>query len=381
MSDLASFQFFENPRGLQQRKRSAFEFLSEFDPALLDLLYFPSSGSTGEVKWLALSAKAMKVSASSVNSWIASQSNDVFLRSIPNFHVGGYSVGLRAQLISAPLVELKEAWSVETFVEQLRHDNITVCSLVPTQVYDLVLKNMSSPNDLRVVLVGGGALDEGLYKMARQLGWPLLPTFGMTEASSQVATASLESLNEQELPRMIVLPHWQVSCDEENFLCLNGESLASGILSPTEDGAWTYISINDEEPFKTQDKVKIVESLRGQSLEFLARDSDVFKIGGELCSLTKLVRCLDEVVLSMQLCQKFAVVDVFDQRLGRKVVLAFERGVDQHTVQRLEREFNKRVMPYEGIRSLCEVESLPRSDLGKIQRPRLRKLLESREII
>ena len=45
-------------------------------------------------------------------------------------------------------------------------------------------------------MTGGGALDPSLYKQARDLGWPLLPSYGLTECGSQVATASLSSASD-----------------------------------------------------------------------------------------------------------------------------------------------------------------------------------------
>ena len=63
-------------------------------------------------------------------------------------------------------------------------------SLVPAQVLDLVRAGLRPPPVLRAIVVGGGAISAELYRDARALGWPVLPSYGMTECCSQIATAT-----------------------------------------------------------------------------------------------------------------------------------------------------------------------------------------------
>ncbi len=81
------------------------------------------------------------------------------------------------------------------FAEEMNEGAVTLTSLVPTQVHDLVQCALACPPSLRAVVVGGAELDPVLGERARELGWPVLQSYGMTEAASQVATASLASLD------------------------------------------------------------------------------------------------------------------------------------------------------------------------------------------
>lgn len=377
---MAEFRFFENSRALKSYKDSAFEFLSENASDLLDCYFFPSSGSEGKKKWIALSEEALRSSAIEVNRWINATAEDVFLLSLPLFHVGGFSLKYRAELLGAECVPMNfSKWSPEAFAEQIKKDKITVCSLVPTQVFDLINSKLRAPSCLRVAFVGGGALSEALYNRGRELGWPLLPTFGMTEIASQVATTKLESLNTLDFPSLYLLPHLRASTDKESRLTIAGRSLAKASLL-LDGEKWNLEYFDSHNGLVTNDFVSLHKEEESWRLDFLGRDSDRLKIAGELSSLMKLQSVLDEILMSMQLCQKFAVMDLADLRLGQKLVLVYETGVDQHTVQKVESSFNQRVLPFEKIRSCVQVESLPRSDLGKLLRPKLRKILETREI-
>ncbi|NIP97054.1 MAG: o-succinylbenzoate--CoA ligase, partial [Akkermansiaceae bacterium] len=90
----------------------------------------------------------------------------------------------------------------------------------------LVACNLGSPASLRAVLVGGACLEEQKGREARHLGWPVLQTYGMTEAASQVATAPLSALNcDFEAAPLPVLPIWEHRVGEDGCLQLRGEAL------------------------------------------------------------------------------------------------------------------------------------------------------------
>src|SRR5207253_1068669 len=91
-------------------------------------------------------------------------------------------------------------WNPARTVKKWKDRKVTLTSLVPTQVFDLVSANLTAPKNLRAAVIGGGALDPSLYLKARELGWALLPSYGLTECASQVATASLDSLGKKEFP-------------------------------------------------------------------------------------------------------------------------------------------------------------------------------------
>lgn len=310
-----------------------------------------TSGSTGSIKWVVLSKKAVLASAAAVNTHLSSNAQDRWLLVLPTFHVGGLGILARVYLSHSHIIQSAESWDPHHFQQLVQDEQITLTSLVPTQVYDLVVKNLKAPKSLRGIVVGGGALHKTLYEKAASLGWPLLPSYGMTETASQVATASNMSSSLQ------LLTHLQAKIDSNGYLCLKGPSLFSGYLQETASGI-QLIDPKIDGWFVTEDLAEINKNqliIKGRSKNFI-------KIGGESVDLSHLEGILEELKLKHHFSADCALVANPDERLGHVIhFLVTKIGYEQ-----LVEAFNVSVMPYERIRKVQLRESLKRSPLGKL---------------
>lgn len=317
-----------NPR-MPAEERSRLESL------VVDLpghLWLATSGTTGVLKLTALSKRAMLVSAAAVNRHLHSDANDVWLRVLPRFHVGGLGIHARAFLSGAQVVT--EGW-----------DGVTLASLVPAQVTDLVKRGTRAPASVRAVIIGGGALSSTLYESARALGWPLLPSYGLTECCSQVATATSGS------PELMLLDHVEVRIELDGRLSLRSEALLTGYA--TSEG---FVDPKVEGWLTTDD----VAAVEGKMLRVEGRRGDFVKIGGESVDLSRLDRILAELGADA------AVVAIPDERLGHVIGVA----ITSDDVSVLD-AFNARVFPFERVRRVIRVAAIPRTALGKIVRNRI----------
>ena len=186
------------------------------EESLAGHILFSTSGSTGGSKWVAISRSALLASARAVNTHLGASGNDRWLRALPDFHVGGMGIFARCYEAGCACVSLEGKWSPAGYHSLACDEGITLSSLVPTQLVDLVSADLPSPPTLRAVLIGGGRLDDAIYQKAIALGWPVMETYGMTEASSQVATTTL---NTRQLE---ILPCWQADQISEGELKLKG---------------------------------------------------------------------------------------------------------------------------------------------------------------
>lgn len=340
------------------------------DHSLPEHFWFFTSGSSGAPKLIALSKDALLCSAASVNQHLEAIKKDVWALALPTFHVGGMGVLTRAHLTNSKVVHL-EKWHPQSFIDILEESKATLTSLVPAQLHDIVSLTFRPSRHLRACIIGGGALSEELYDKARLLGWPILPSFGMTEAASQIATASLTSLEEDSYPDLEVLSHIEAKA-EAGILSIRGRSLCSGWLL-YEDDRCNFIDPKEDGWLKTDDKVEIVkDEKKGTSILLPnGRASLTIKVKGELTSLEKLNTLLGTLSDDPQ---NVAIIALPHPRNDHEILLVSPK--EPSTLTSLVTVFNKKVLPFERIARVVQVANIPRSDIGKLLYHQLVRLAE-----
>lgn len=308
--------------------------------------FFRTSGSSGVEKWIALSDDALEWSARSVIEALEITANDVLGLALPEVHVGGYGVALRSRFSGARLERFGDRWSATGFTNWTGASGVTISSLVPTQVHDLVAGGFQAAKCLRMIVVGGGALDQELCDQARGLGWPVVPSYGMTETSSQVATGD-------GLP---LLPGWEARIEGDR-LALRGGGLLTSVIQREGSG---FVSSDPKVDgwFVTNDRVELTPT----GLKILGRADRVVKVFGELVDLVEL-----ESFWSEGLGTNVAIVARPDHRRGAVLHLFYEGETDW------VESMNATLPGPTRLASSHQVEALPRSALGKVDRVALSK--------
>jgi O-succinylbenzoic acid--CoA ligase len=78
----------------------------------------------------------------------------------------------------------------------LETGHVTLASFVPTMLRRLLeVRQGRLPLTVRAILLGGAAAPQDLLARALAAGWPIASTYGLTEACSQVATATPDETN------------------------------------------------------------------------------------------------------------------------------------------------------------------------------------------
>lgn len=355
-----------NPKISKEDQKEILDILS-LSPPLKGHVWLATSGSN-QVKWAALSKSALLESAQAVNRVLNSDRNDVWLNALPQFHVGGLSIFARSYLSQNTVVDayelMKGKWNVSQYIQLLYKYNACFSSLVPAQVYDLVKLGMSPPPSLKAIVVGGGKLPQPFYEKAKSLNWKLLPSYGLTEASSQVATAEIHS----ESTRLKLLPHIEAKTDDFGRILIKSSSLLTLYCIKTSEG------IQYQDPkingwLQTED----IGNLSDGYLEVCGRGSDFIKIGGENVHLPHLEQLLDKLKLAICYEHDFVLLAVPDERLGH-VIHAVSNDVKESS-KVLAEAYNQMVLPFEKIRHLHTVSHIPRSPALKVLRHELMKSL------
>jgi len=316
-------------------------------------LLFATSGSMGRRKWVALSRDALMVSARAVNEHLGVTEKDRWLLALPKFHVGGMGILARSEAAGCAVVEYSEKWDALRYRAFLEREKMTLTSLVPTQLVDLVRARCVAPDTLRSVLIGGGRLDDGVYRQAMDLGWPVVETYGMTETCSQVATAVFESR------RMEVLPIWESKTDDQSRLWLKGEALLTGYIS-VNCGEVVMVDPKQGGWFLSGD----VAEIDGRGLKIQGRSDRCVKVLGELVSLDEVEREWGRFLVSENagdvVC---AVISEEDVRRGGAFVVCVEgRELNADSLEK----WNAQCNPLYRIEKVRRLDVFPRSALGKI---------------
>ncbi len=340
-----------NPR-LPREERASLEALAAAAPLLEGNVFIASSGTGGSLKLVALSKDAILASAAAVNQHLGATRSDDWCCVLPTFHVGGLGIHARAHLSGARVVSMD--WDAHEFARGCAEERIALSALVPAQVHDLVRAKLRAPESLRAIVVGGAAFAKELYREARELGWPVLPSYGMTECCSQAATALGES------PEMILLPHIEARTEEDGRLALRGPSLLTGTCLFDDRGNPVFLDPKSDGWFITED----IGEVDGRVLRVSGRRGESVKIGGESVDLRRLDAILESVL--RETGGDAAVFAVPDPRLGHVIHLALAAGGDW-----IAELFNERVLPFERAREVLRVAHIPRSSLGKLLRSRL----------
>jgi len=307
-----------------------------------------TSGTTGLPRWVELSEGALVAAATACLARLSWGSDERWMLSLSWAHAGGLSIMVRCLVGGGEMVQGPAGpFDPKTTVAALAAQQITRWSLVPTQLVRLVRARLPAPPSLRSVLIGGAAASPSLLSAAAALGWPVLPSYGLTETCGAIVMpAGFENVGCGH-----VLDGNSLRLDGEGRIELRGAQLLSRYLDqePRAPDAW----------LKTSD----VGRLDGGRLEVLGRADDVIVTGGE-----KVWPGEVEAALTDELGVRAAVVfGVADAEWGHVVEAVVEADSDGDVLRARLRE---RLLPWKIPRHITVVPSLPTLANGKIDRRR-----------
>lgn len=272
-----------------------------------------TSGTTGQPKLAMLSTHALLAAAHGHWAQVPAAPSEVWLACLPLCHVSGLLVLWRAAVIGAAVLLTADASATAT-ADALQRFAPTTLSVVPTQLVRLLERGVA-PASLQTVLVGGASCDPRLLGQARAAGWPVRASFGMTETSAQLASATAEEpLEETGGLRRVgpLLPGMAarlLGSADEGEIAVAGPQLFSGYWGQAEP-AFVYL---DGEPwFCTGDHGRI--GAAGE-LWVASRRSDRLMRGGENIDPLEVEAALGRVPQVIEV----AVAGVADAQWGEQV--------------------------------------------------------------
>ena len=145
-----------------------------------------TSGTTGQPKVALLSTAALGDSA---EAWLAALPPATgWLLALGLGHVAGLGVVWRAVVRGVPVVVMPASDPAGIAAALATDPYPSHVSVVPTTLSRILdaASDGPPPPTLRAVLLGGGPIDPALVRRAVRAGWPVVPTYGLSEAGSGV---------------------------------------------------------------------------------------------------------------------------------------------------------------------------------------------------
>ncbi len=303
-----------DPDGLVSRQLSSGQADDSFDMPLdqpASIVF--TSGSGGRPKAVLQTYGNHYYSAYGASLNVRLRSDDCWLLSLPLYHVGGLGILFRCVQTGAAVALMTPSDSLD---QALPKFPVTHLSVVPTQLRRLIAQDVPTEarKRLKAVLVGGSGVSAELLEAARALGYPVIPSYGLSEMNSQVTACAPFGPREKAHTSGKVLRHRELRIAEDGEIQVKGQTLFSGYVEQgrihrplTEDG-W----------FPTGD----LGTLDGDGyLTVVGRVDNLFISGGENIYPEEIER----VMLGIAGVHQAVVVPVVNEEYGARPVAFLDR--------------------------------------------------------
>jgi o-succinylbenzoate---CoA ligase len=307
-----------------------------------------TSGSGGEAKPVELTYGNQLWSALGSAARIGIDPQDRWLCCLGLHHIGGLAIVLRSAIYGTAVV--LERFEATAIARLIAHERITLASLVGTTLGRL-LDAGAKLDRLRCVLLGGGPVAPATVERALAAAVPIAPTYGLTEAASQVTTLPPgEAARRPGSAGTPILPT-EVRI-EEGVIEVRGATVAPAAAG---ENGW----------LRTGDLGRLDED---GHLHVLGRADDVIVTGGENVSPEQ----VEQALLAHPAVADAAAIGVDDPDWQRAVVAVVVPADGATPGEEELRGFcRERLAPHQVPKRIRFARELPRNSQGKLRRGEL----------
>ncbi|MCK9520286.1 MAG: o-succinylbenzoate--CoA ligase [Dehalococcoidia bacterium] len=329
-----------------------------------------TSGTTGAPKGAVLSHENFFASAAASAFNMGVLPGDRWVACLPLFHIGGLSIVTRSAIYGTTIV-VHPAFDEHAVNAELREGGATLLSVVPTMLQRMLdADDLPYPATVRGVLVGGGPVTKVLLERATVRGLPVLQTYGLTEATSQVTTLApgdaLAHLGSAGKPLLGSRIRIDAPPGEPGEILVSGPTVTSGYWNRPDATA----SALHDGWLHTGD----IGRLDGDGfLYVLDRRDDLIVCGGENVYPAEVEAAIKSFAGVCDAC----VVGLPDERWGQVVAAAIVSTEGSLDTAALETYLRTKLAGYKVPRTVRLVESLPVTASGKVRRNVVRAELGS----
>ncbi|WP_314959246.1 non-ribosomal peptide synthetase [Bradyrhizobium cosmicum] len=347
-----------------------------------DAFIMLTSGTAARPKMVPLTHRNVCLSAYNAGRVLSLGPHDRLLNALPLFHAHGLISGLLTALAAGSSVICTNGFDASSFFDWMRELRPTWYTAVPTIHRALLTAAEANPDrarssSLRVIRSASSSLAPAILNgLEAMFGVPVLETYGMTEAASQIAANPFElrkvgSVGRAAGPEIAIMDETGrvLGSGEHGEIMLRGPNMSRGYYN---DEAATQAAFRNGW-FRTGD----LGYLDADGYLFIVgRIKDVINRGGQKISPLE----VEDVLLSHPAVLEAGVFAVPHPKLGDNVaaVVVLRRN-SEATSDQLRRFARKRLAAYKVPSLIRSVAALPKGASGKVRRNALADLIATAE--
>jgi amino acid adenylation domain-containing protein len=343
-----------------------------------DAFILLTSGTAARPKMVPLTHRNVCLSAYNAGHVLSLGSRDRLLNALPLFHAHGLISGLLTALAAGSSVICTDGFDASSFFGWMRELQPTWYTAVPTIHRALLTAAEANPDrarssSLRVIRSASSSLAPAILNgLEATFGVPVLETYGMTEAASQIAANPFElrkigSVGRAAGPEIAIMDERgrALASGEHGEIVLRGANMSRGYYN---DEAGTQAAFRNGW-FRTGD----LGYLDADGYLFIVgRIKDVINRGGQKISPLE----VEEVLLSHPAVLEAGVFAVPHPKLGENVAAVVVLRPDSEATSDQLRQFaRKRLAAYKVPSLIRSVAGLPKGASGKVKRNALAELI------
>jgi len=321
-----------------------------------------TSGSTGAPKKMSVKKEWMKNSASLTGQTFHLKKGDIALLCLPMKYIAGKMMVVRAMELGMDLKVVEPTSSPLKEIE----DIIDFAAMVPLQLE----KSLDLLKKVKVLIVGGGQVNQSLIKKLQSVSTRVYETYGMTETLSHIAIKPLNGPEKVDYFKALEGVFFEI--DDRNCLVIQTSPLLSlRAEAPVGGGAWqsplaseskeitsSQAPRDDKRGLRTSSVITndIVELINETSFRWLGRFDNIINSGG-----VKIIpELLEEKLASVIQDRRFFIAGLPDKSLGNKIALVVEGERMNISFDSLEK--------YEKPKEIYFILKFIETETGKIHR-------------
>ncbi|KXB29159.1 hypothetical protein AT959_18395 [Dechloromonas denitrificans] len=318
-------------------------------------LIISTSGSEGRPRAVLLSAANLDAAAAASNQRLPLGPGDLWLNCLPLYHIGGQSILWRCTRAAAGVL-LHEGFAAEQVAADLARYPVSHLSLVPSMLALLLDSGARPPATLRHVLIGGAALSQTLYARATAAGWPLTPSYGMSETAAQIASWQPADGPWQQGQVGRALAGSEIGITSDGRIRLRGPQVMLGYLNGGGPDADGWLTTGDLGHLDDEGRLTVI-----------GRADDMLISGGRNVHPLDVEACL----AAFPGVSDVAVTGLPDPLWGDRIVALVVGAVSAEALLAHARlHLPSAALP----RKMVFLDRLPRNPSGKLERTTLRRI-------